>query len=50
MLQGRAPGARIVGFLAAALNALGAPVHWICAIIAAVGLMHGDTGKYLAQR
>lgn len=50
MLHNRAPGARIVGFVAAALSILGALVHMICAGVAIVGLLHADTGKYLAKR
>lgn len=50
MLHNRAPGARIVGFLAAALSILGALVHMICACVAIIGLLHADTGKYLAKR
>jgi hypothetical protein len=50
MLNGRSGGARIVGFIAAGVNILGAPVHWICAGVALIALLQADTGKYLARR
>jgi hypothetical protein len=50
MLHHRAPGARIVGFIAAAVSILGAVVHVICAVVAIIGLLHAETGKYLAKR
>jgi hypothetical protein len=50
MLNSRSGGARIVGFIAAGFNVLGAPVHWICAAVALIALLQQDTGKYLSRR
>jgi hypothetical protein len=50
MLNSRSGSARIVGFIAAGFNVLGAPVHWICAAVALIALLQQDTGKYLSPR
>ncbi len=50
MLNSRSGSARVVGFIAAGFNVLGAPVHWICAAVALIALLHQDTGKYLSGR
>jgi hypothetical protein len=50
MLQNRTPGARIVGFLAAALSLLGSPCQIFCGVMGIIGLAQGDTGRWLAGR